>query len=309
MKMIDNIAEAVGMTPLLRLNVLKKEQGWLADVAVKMEGGNPGGSIKDRAALFMIEKAETDGLLGPGSVIIEPTSGNTGIGLAAMAAPRGYRVIFTMPESMSMERRMLLAAYGAELVLTPAAEGMTGAVKKAEELAAEIPGSFIPSQFENPANAEAHYQTTGPEIWEATEGMVDMLVAGVGTGGTLTGTGRYLKEKKPTVKVIAMEPADSPLLSKGVAGSHKIQGIGANFVPGVLDRELYDEVAAVTTEEAFAAARLLARREGVLAGISGGAALHVAMTEAKKPDNAGKLIVAILPDGGERYLSSELYRE
>ncbi|MBR4865335.1 MAG: cysteine synthase A, partial [Clostridia bacterium] len=283
MKMIDNIAEAVGMTPLLRLNVLKKEQGWLADVAVKMEGGNPGGSIKDRAALFMIEKAEADGLLGPGSVIIEPTSGNTGIGLAAMAAPRGYRVIFTMPESMSMERRMLLAAYGAELVLTPAAEGMTGAVKKAEELAAEIPGSFIPSQFENPANAEAHYQTTGPEIWEATEGMVDMLVAGVGTGGTLTGTGRYLKEKKPTVKVIAMEPADSPLLSKGVAGSHKIQGIGANFVPGVLDRELYDEVAAVTTEEAFAAARLLARREGVLAGISGGAALHVAMTEAKKP--------------------------
>ena len=309
MKMIDNIAEAVGMTPLLRLNVLKKEQGWLADVAVKMEGGNPGGSIKDRAALFMIEKAEADGLLGPGSVIIEPTSGNTGIGLAAMAAPRGYRVIFTMPESMSMERRMLLAAYGAELVLTPAAEGMTGAVKKAEELAAEIPGSFIPSQFENPANAEAHYQTTGPEIWEATEGVVDMLVAGVGTGGTLTGTGRYLKEKKPTVKVIAMEPADSPLLSKGVAGSHKIQGIGANFVPGVLDRELYDEVAAVTTEEAFAAARLLARREGVLAGISGGAALHVAMTEAKKPDNAGKLIVAILPDGGERYLSSELYRE
>lgn len=309
MKMIDNIAQAVGATPLLRLCVLEKALGLQARVAVKIEGGNPGGSIKDRAALYMIEKAEADGLLGPGSVIIEPTSGNTGIGLAAMAAPRGYRVIFTMPESMSMERRMLLAAYGAELVLTPAEEGMNGAVKKAEELATEIPGSFIPSQFENPANAEAHYQTTGPEIWEATDGMVDMLVAGVGTGGTITGTGRYLKEKKPGMQIIAVEPDDSPLLSRGMAGSHKIQGIGANFVPGVLARELLDEIVTIKTEDAYAAARLLARREGVLAGISGGAALHVAMTEAKKTENAGKFIVAILPDGGERYLSSDLYRE
>lgn len=308
MKMIDNIAQAVGATPLLRLNVLEKELGLSAHVAVKIEGGNPGGSIKDRAALFMIEKAEADGLLGRGSVIIEPTSGNTGIGLAAMAAPRGYRVIFTMPDSMSVERRMLLAAYGAELVLTPAAQGMGGAVKKAEELAAEIPGSFIPSQFENPANAEAHYQTTGPEIWDATDGLVDVLVAGVGTGGTITGTGRYLKEKKLGMRVIAVEPDDSPLLSKGVAGSHKIQGIGANFVPDVLDREILDDIVTIKTEDAYAAARLLARREGVLAGISGGGALHVAITEAKKPENIGKLIVAILPDGGERYLSSELYR-
>ncbi|MBR5868886.1 MAG: cysteine synthase A [Clostridia bacterium] len=309
MKMIDNVSQAVGATPLLRLNVLEKELELNACVAVKIESGNPGGSIKDRAALYMIEKAEADGLLGPGSVIIEPTSGNTGIGLAAMAAPRGYRVIFTMPDSMSMERRMLLAAYGAELILTPAAQGMGGAVKKAEELAAEIPGSFIPSQFENPANAEAHYRTTGPEIWEATDGKVDILVAGVGTGGTITGIGRYLKEKKPQVRVIAMEPDDSPLLSKGVAGSHKIQGIGANFVPGVLEREILDEVVTIKTEDAYAAARLMARREGVLAGISGGGALHVAITEAKKPENAGKLIVAVLPDGGERYLSGDLYRE
>ena len=309
MKMIDNVAQAVGNTPLLRLNALKKELDLAAEIAVKMEGGNPGGSIKDRAALYMIEKAEADGKLKPGAVIIEPTSGNTGIGLAAMAAPRGYRVILTMPESMSLERRMLLGAYGAELVLTPASEGMTGAVKKAEELAAGIPGSFIPGQFDNLANAEAHYRTTGPEIWDATDGAVDILVAGVGTGGTITGTGRYLKEKKPGLRVIAMEPADSPLLSKGVAGSHKLQGIGANFIPTVLDRDVYDEVTAVTTEEAFAAARLLAKREGILAGISGGAALQAAISQAQKAENAGKLIVAILPDGGERYLSSGLYRE
>lgn len=309
MKMIESIDAAVGATPLLRLNVLKREQNWFGDVAVKIEGGNPGGSIKDRAALFMIRKAEEQGLLRENSVIIEPTSGNTGIGLAAMAAPRGYRVIFTMPESMSMERRMLLAAYGAELVLTPKDEGMGGAVKKAEELAAEIPESFIPGQFENDANAEAHYRTTGPEIWEATDGRVDVLVAGVGTGGTITGTGRFLKEKKPEIRVVAVEPNDSPLLSRGIAGSHKLQGIGANFVPALLDRKILDEIAAIKTEEAYSAARLLARREGVLAGISGGAALWAAMEEAKKPDNAGKLIVAILPDGGERYLSDDLYRK
>jgi len=304
-----SIEQLIGGTPLLQLKNIEKQEGLCARLLAKLEGMNPAGSAKDRVALSMLNAAEAEGKLTPDAVVIEPTSGNTGIGLAAVAAARGLRAIIVMPDSMSVERQRLMTAYGAELVLTPAAEGMNGAVKKAEELATEIPGSFIPSQFENPANAEAHYQTTGPEIWEATDGMVDMLVAGVGTGGTITGTGRYLKEKKPEVKVIAIEPADSPLLSKGVAGSHKIQGIGANFVPGVLDRNLYDEVATVTTEDAYAAARLLARREGVLAGISGGSALHVAMTEAKKTENAGKLIVAILPDGGERYLSSDLYRE
>ena len=308
MKMIENVAEAVGGTPLLLLKHLTEGDEYTAQVAVKMESMNPAGSAKDRAALYMLDRAEKDGKIGPGAVIIEPTSGNTGIGLAAMAAPRGYRVIFTMPESMSLERRMLLAAYGAEIILTPAEKGMQGSIEKAEELAREIPGSFIPSQFDNPANAEAHYETTGPEIWEASEGKVDMLVAGVGTGGTLTGTGRYLKERKKSVEVVAVEPADSPLLSGGKAHSHGLQGIGANFIPSLLERSLIDRVRIETTEAAYETARRLARREGVLAGISGGAALHAALEEAKRPENKGRLIVAILPDTGERYLSSELYR-
>ena len=308
MRMIENVAEAVGGTPLLLLKHLTEDKAFTARIAVKMESMNPAGSAKDRAALYMLDQAEKDGRIGPGAVIIEPTSGNTGIGLAAMAAPRGYRVIFTMPESMSLERRMLLAAYGAEIVLTPAEKGMQGAIEKAEALAGELPGSFIPSQFDNPANARAHYEMTGPEIWEASEGKVDILVAGVGTGGTLTGTGRFLKEQKKSVEVVAVEPADSPLLSGGQAHSHGIQGIGANFIPSLLDRSLIDRVRTVTTENAYDAARKLARREGVLAGISGGAALHAAMEEAKRPENAGKLIVVILPDTGERYLSSDLYR-
>lgn len=308
MKMIHNISEAVGNTPLLLLSAMTRGMGLKADIACKLESMNPAGSAKDRAALYMLNQAEKDGKIGPGAVIIEPTSGNTGIGLASMAASRGYRVIFTMPESMSLERRMLLAAYGAEIILTPAGEGMQGAIDKAEAMAKEIPGSFIPSQFDNPANAMAHYETTGPEIWEATEGKADILVAGVGTGGTLTGTGRYLKEKKPSLTVVAVEPKDSPLLTGGEAHSHGLQGIGANFIPSLLDRSLIDRVADVTTEEAYAAARKLARTEGILAGISGGAALSAAIEEAEKDENEGKLIVVILPDTGERYLSSDLYR-
>ena len=300
--------QLIGATPLLELTNIEKKLGLKAKILAKLEYFNPAGSVKDRIAKAMIAEAEESGALKPGSVIIEPTSGNTGIGLALVAAARGYKAIIVMPDSMSMERRMLMSAYGAELVLTPGAEGMTGAIRKAEELAASIPGSFIPDQFNNPANAMAHYRTTGPEIWSDTDGEVDVFIAGVGTGGTITGTGRYLKEQKNTVKVIAVEPADSPLLSGGKAGPHGLQGIGANFVPGVLDTAVYDEIACVTTDEAYAAARLLGKTEGVLVGISAGAALHTAMEAAKKEENAGKTIVVLLPDTGDRYLSTPMFR-
>lgn len=298
----------IGNTPLLALSNIQQEQQLAAHLYGKLEAWNPAGSVKDRVALSMIEDAEKKGLLKPGSTIIEPTSGNTGIGLASVAACRGYRAIIVMPDSMSMERRMLMTAYGAELVLTDGAGGMTAAIAKAEQLAKEIPGSFIPGQFDNPANPAAHYATTGPEIWADTEGKVDIFVAGVGTGGTLTGTARYLKEQNPNLQVIAVEPAGSPLLSKGVAGSHGLQGIGANFVPEVLDTDIYDEVIPVTEEEAYAAGRLMGRKEGVLIGISSGAALHAAIRVAQRPENAGKHIVVLLPDSGDRYLSTELYR-
>ena len=298
----------IGNTPLLALDNIKTRQGLTANLYGKLESWNPAGSVKDRVALNMIEEAEKAGLLKPGSTIIEPTSGNTGIGLASVAACRGYRAIIVMPDSMSMERRLLMTAYGAELVLTEGAKGMTGAIAKAEQLAKEIPDSFIPGQFENPANPAAHYATTGPEIWADTDGKVDIFVAGVGTGGTLTGTARYLKEQNPNLQVIAVEPASSPLLSKGIAGSHGLQGIGANFVPAVLDTKIYDEVIPVTEEEAYAAGRLMGRTEGVLIGISSGAALHAAMKVAKRPENAGKHIVVLLPDSGDRYLSTDLYK-
>ena len=297
--------ELVGKTPLLRL----KAAGTEATVLAKLECFNPGGSAKDRAAVAMLNDAEARGILKPGAVIIEPTSGNTGIGLALVASLRGYRAIIVMPDSMSLERRRLMAAYGAQVVLTPGSQGMTGAIKKAEELAAEIPDSFIPGQFVNPANADAHFNTTGPEIWEDTEGQVDIFVAGVGTGGTVTGVGRYLKSQNPNVKIVAVEPADSPLLSRGVAGSHGIQGIGANFVPEVLDRSLIDEVLPVKTGDAYAAARDFGRTEGVLVGISSGAALWAAGELARMPENKGKTIVALLPDSGERYLSTALFGE
>ena len=297
--------QLIGKTPLLELGHLSEELP--ARILAKLEFFNPAGSAKDRVALAMIRDAEKKGLLKPGATIIEPTSGNTGIGLASVAAARGYRVIIVMPDSMSAERQILMGAYGAELVLTPGAEGMTGAIAKAEELASSIPGSFIPDQFSNPANAMAHYETTGPEIWADTDGTVDIFVAGVGTGGTVTGTGRYLKEQNPNVKVVAVEPADSPLLSGGQAGPHGIQGIGANFVPKVLDTGIYEEVMTVTTEDAYAAGRLLGKREGILCGISSGAALHAALELAGRPENAGKTIVVLLPDTGDRYLSTPMF--
>ena len=301
--------QMIGRTPLMEAAHIEKEEGLKARLLLKLEGCNPGGSAKDRVGLAMINDAEKKGLLQPGSVIIEPTSGNTGIGLAVVAAARGYRAIIVMPDSMSMERRLLMKAYGAELVLTPGSEGMKGAIAKAKELAQEIPGSFIPGQFENPANPAAHYEATGPEIWEDTDGEVDIFVAGVGTGGTITGVGRYLKERKPSVQIVAVEPAASPLLSKGVAGPHGIQGIGANFVPDVLDRNVIDEVIPVTDDDAMAAGRSMGRREGVLIGISSGACLHAAIELAKRAENEGKTIVALMPDSGDRYLSTRMYQD
>ena len=312
-KIIVNIyrsaSQLVGHTPLLQPVRYMEQLRLPATVLVKLESFNPAGSVKDRVALEMIEDAEKEGKLLPGGTIVEPTSGNTGIGLAAMGLARGYQVILTMPESMSLERRQLLAAYGAKLVLTPATGGMAGAVEKAKELAAAIPGSFLAGQFDNPANPRAHYRTTGPEIWHDTDGQVDIFVAGVGTGGTVTGVGRYLKEKNPHVRIVAVEPAASPLLSGGKAGSHGLQGIGANFVPENLDRSVVDEVIPVWEKDAYAAARLLAGTEGVLVGISSGAALHTAGQLARRPENAGKTIVALLPDTGDRYLSTPLFQE
>lgn len=299
----------IGNTPLVEVVNIEKELGLEATVLVKLEYLNPAGSVKDRVAKAMIEDAEEKGLLKEGSVIIEPTSGNTGIGLAAIAAGKGYRTILTMPETMSVERRNILKAYGAEIVLTEGAKGMTGAIKKAEELAREIPGGFIPGQFVNPANPAIHKATTGPEIWRDTDGKVDILIAGVGTGGTLTGTGEYLKEQNPDVKVVALEPEDSPVLSEGKAGPHKIQGIGAGFVPEVLNTGIYDEVYKAAGDDAFAAARLLAKKEGISVGISSGAALHGAIELAKRPENKGKVIVAVLPDSGDRYYSTALFTE
>lgn len=302
-----SVSQLIGRTPLLELTNIEKKDGLRAKLLAKLEGCNPAGSAKDRVALSMVLDAEARGILKPGSVIIEPTSGNTGIGLCSVAAARGYKCIIVMPDSMSMERRLLMTAFGGELVLTPGKEGMTAAIAKAEELAAQIPGSWIAGQFENPANPDAHYRTTGPEIWEDTDGKVDIFVAGIGTGGTITGTGRYLKEKNPNVKIVGVEPADSPLLTEGKAGPHGIQGIGANFVPKTLDTGVYDEVVTVTTEQAYAAGRRMGMEEGVLAGISAGAALHVALELAKREENAGKTIVALLPDSGERYLTTPMY--
>ena len=308
-KIYKNAAELIGSTPLLEAGNLKRELGLNAVLLLKLEYFNPTGSVKDRIAKAMIEDAERSGKLKEGSVIIEPTSGNTGIGLASIAAARGYRIILTMPETMSVERRNILKAYGAELVLTEGAKGMKGAIAKAQELAQEIPNSFIPAQFDNPANPSAHKATTGPEIWNDTDGTVDIFVAGVGTGGTVTGTGAYLKERKPSVKVFAVEPESSPVLSEGRSGPHKIQGIGAGFVPAVLDTTVYDEVLKVSNEDAFAAARLLAGKEGISVGISSGAALHAAVELAKRPENSGKVIVALLPDSGDRYYSTPLFQE
>lgn len=301
--------QLIGNTPLLELTHLEKSEGLGARVLAKLEYLNPAGSVKDRVARAMIDDAEAKGLLKEGSVIIEPTSGNTGIGLAMVAVPRGYRVIIVMPETMSIERRLLMKAYGAELVLTSGAAGMSGAIARAEELAKEIPGSFIPGQFVNPANAAAHMATTGPEIWRDTDGAVDIFVAGVGTGGTITGVGEYLKGQNPNVKIVAVEPASSPVLSKGTAGAHKIQGIGAGFVPEVLNTSVYDEVIPVTNEDAFAAGRVMGNTEGVLVGISSGAALWAALELAKRPENKGKTIVVLLPDTGDRYLSTPLFSE
>jgi len=299
----------IGNTPLVEVANIEKELGLEATILVKLEYFNPAGSVKDRIAKAMIEDAEAKGLLKEGSVIIEPTSGNTGIGLAAIAAAKGYRIILTMPETMSVERRNILKAYGAELVLTEGAKGMKGAIAKAEELVKEIPGGFIPGQFVNPANPAIHKATTGPEIWKDTDGKVDLFVAGVGTGGTVTGVGEYLKEQNPAVKVVAVEPDSSPVLSEGVSGPHKIQGIGAGFVPDVLNTRVYDEIIRVTNDDAFAAARLLGKVEGVAVGISSGAALFAALSLAKRPENAGKTIVALLPDSGDRYFSTPLFTE
>ncbi len=301
--------DLIGNTPLVEAENIEKHLNLEAAILIKLEYFNPAGSVKDRVAKAMIEDAETKGLLKNGSVIIEPTSGNTGIGLAAIAAAKGYRIILTMPDTMSMERRNILKAYGAELALTDGSKGMAGAIEKAEELAREIPGSFIPGQFTNPANPAAHKASTGPEIWNDTDGKVDFFVAGVGTGGTLTGVGGYLKEKNPDIKVVAVEPADSPVLSEGKSGPHTIQGIGANFVPEVLNTEIYDEIIPVKGEDALAAAKLLAKKEGVLAGISSGAALHAAIVLAKRPENKGKVITALLPDSGDRYYSTPLFIE
>ena len=301
--------QLIGKTPLLELTNIEKALGLKARVLAKLEYFNPAGSVKDRIAKTMIDEAEASGKLRPGSVIIEPTSGNTGIGLAAVAAARGYRIIIVMPETMSVERRQLMKAYGAELVLTEGAKGMKGAIAKAEELAAEIPDSFVPGQFVNPANPKAHRETTGPEIYDDTDGEVDIFVAGVGTGGTITGVGEYLKAKKPQVKVVAVEPATSAVLSTGVAGAHKIQGIGAGFVPQVLNTKVYDEIIPVTNEDAFETGRLIGHREGVLVGISSGAAAFAAIELAKRPENAGKTIVVLLPDTGDRYLSTPLFAE
>ena len=301
--------QLIGRTPLLELTHIEKEEGLEARILGKLEYFNPAGSVKDRIAKAMIDDAERKGLLKPGSVIIEPTSGNTGIGLASVAAARGYRIIIVMPETMSVERRQLMKAYGAELVLTDGSKGMKGAIARAGELAGEIPGSFIPGQFENPANPAVHRATTGPEIWEDTDGGVDIFGAGVGTGGTITGVGAYLKGQSPGIKVVAVEPAASPVLSRGVAGSHKIQGIGAGFVPDVLDTKIYDEIIAVENEDAFAAGRLIGRKEGVLVGISSGAAVWAAIQLAKRPENKGKTIVALLPDTGDRYLSTPLFAD
>lgn len=309
MAVYKGFTEIIGKTPLVEIVNVEKAHDLKATVLVKLEYRNPAGSVKDRAALYMIKDAEEKGLLKEGSVIIEPTSGNTGIGLAAIAAARGYRAILTMPETMSVERRNILKAYGAEIVLTEGSKGMKGAIAKAEELAKEIEGAFIPGQFDNPANAQAHYETTGPEIWEDTEGKVDFFVAGVGTGGTITGTGKFLKEKNANVKVVAVEPASSPVLSEGTAGAHKIQGIGAGFVPSVLDTRIYDEIIKVENEDAFAASKELTKKEGILTGISSGAALHAGIELAKRPENEGKTIVVLLPDSGDRYYSTPLFTE
>ncbi len=303
------VEQLIGGTPLMELRNIEKEEGLEARLLAKLEYLNPAGSAKDRVALSMIEDAEKRGLLAPGGTVIEPTSGNTGIGLAAVGVPRGYRVVIVMPDSMSRERQLLMKAYGAELVLTPGEKGMTGAIEKAEALAKEIPGSFIPDQFSNPANARAHRETTGPEIWEDTEGQVDIFVAGVGTGGTVTGVGQYLKSRKGSVRVVAVEPAASPLLTEGRAGSHGLQGIGANFVPKVLDREILDEIVPVWEADAYAMGRKLGKREGILAGISAGAALHAGVQLAKRPENRGKTIVVLLPDTGDRYLSTAMFGE
>ena len=309
MRTFDKITDLIGGTPILKLNNYIALNELPANIYAKLEYFNPAGSVKDRIAKAMIDDAEAKGALKPGAVIIEPTSGNTGIGLAAVAASKGYRIILTMPETMSVERRNLLKAYGAELVLTDGAKGMKGAIAKAEELAQQIEGGFIPSQFTNSANPTAHFNTTGPEIWEDTDGKVDIFVAGVGTGGTVSGVGKYLKSKNPNVKVVAVEPAGSPGLSKGVAGPHKIQGIGAGFVPETLDTKIYDEIIAVENEDAFATGRTLARKEGLLVGISSGAAVYAATQLAKRPENKGKNIVVLLPDTGDRYLSTPMFAE
>ena len=308
-KIYTSADQLIGHTPLMELTHIEKNENLSAKILAKLEYFNPAGSVKDRIAKAMIDDAEAKGLLKPGSVIIEPTSGNTGIGLASVAAARGYRIIIVMPETMSVERRQLMKAYGAELVLTEGAKGMKGAIAKADELAKEIPNSFVPGQFVNPANPKAHFETTGPEIYEDTDGKVDIFVAGVGTGGTITGVGRYLKSKLPGVKVVAVEPATSAVLSTGVAGAHKIQGIGAGFVPEVLDTKVYDEIIPVSNEDAFATGRLIGRSEGVLVGISSGAAVWAALQLAKRPENAGKNIVVLLPDTGDRYLSTPMFAD